>query len=146
MSPIHLKKIPNEEAEDSSSKSSANHEGSKRFFPSGSHIYNTLQWVHSYYSLVSFSSPIKSWEVEDSSPYTSTPQWVFTIPSGSNNQDYSYKYPLGVEHAGTVEKSRDRDRERDHGQLEARASLEKVEKEVKKTIGTGCLEKFDARA
>ena len=70
----------------------------------------------------------------------------FHYSSGSNNQDYSYKYPLGVEHAGTVEKSRDRDGERDHGQLEARASLEKVEKEVKKTIGTGCLEKFDARA
>ena len=32
-----------------------------------------------------------------------------------------------------VEKGRDNDRERDQGQLEARASLEKVEKEVKKT-------------
>ena len=134
--------IPSEEVEDSSSKSLAKHEESKRFFPSGSHMYTTPQWVHPYYSSVSFSSPSKSWEAEDSSPCTSTPQQVFTIPNGPNNQDYSYTYPPRVEHAGTVEKRRDNDRERDQGQPEARASPEKVEKEVKKTRGTSCPEKF----
>ena len=63
---------------------------------------------------------------------------LFTISNGS----YSYTYPLGIEHAGTVEKDRDSDRERGQGQPEARASLEKVEKEVKKTSH---LEKFEAR-
>jgi len=45
-----------------------------------------------------------------------------------------------------VEKGRDKDRERDQGQLKARASLEKVEKEVKKTRGVSHLEKFEVRA
>ena len=45
-----------------------------------------------------------------------------------------------------VEKGRDRDRERDQGQPEARASLEKVEKEVKKTRGASHLEKTEVRA
>ena len=45
-----------------------------------------------------------------------------------------------------VEKHRDSDRERDQGQPEARASPEKVEKEVKKTRGTSRQEKFKARA
>ena len=72
-------------------------------------------------------------EVEDSFSCKPTPQQVFTIHSGSNNQDYSCTYPTGIEHSGMVEKGRDRDRERDQGQLEARASLEKVKKEVKKT-------------
>ena len=85
-------------------------------------------------------------KAKDSSPYIPTPQQVFTTPSGSNNQDYSCTYPLGVEHAGMVEKGRDRDRERDQSQLEARASLEKVEKEVKKTRGMSHPEKFEARA
>ena len=44
MSLIH-QKIPSEEVEDSFSKSLANHEGSRRFFPSGSHIYTTSQQV-----------------------------------------------------------------------------------------------------
>ena len=43
-------------------------------------------------------------------------------------------------------KGRDCDKERGQGQPEARASLEKVEKEVKKTRGTSHLEKFEARA
>ena len=59
---------------------------------------------------------------------TSTAQRVFTIPSGSNNQDYSCTYPPGVEHAGMIENGRDSDRERDQGQLEEKASLENVEK------------------
>ena len=84
--------------------------------------------------------------MEDSSPCTSTPQWVFTIPSGSKNQDYSCTYPLGVEHANTIENGRDSDRERDQGQPEARASPEKVEKEVKKTRWISHPEKFEARA
>ena len=58
-------------------------------------------------------------EVEDSSPYISTPQRVFTTPSGSNNRDYSCIYPSRIEHAGMVERGRDtdidRDRERDQG-------------------------------
>ena len=45
-----------------------------------------------------------------------------------------------------VEKGRDKDRERDQGQPKARASLEKVEKEVKKKRGTSYSEKFEARA
>ena len=57
------KKIANEEAKYSSLKSSANHEGSRRFFLSGSHIYTTPQQVHPYYS-ASFSSPSKSWEAD----------------------------------------------------------------------------------
>ena len=61
-------------------------------------------------------------EAEDSSPYIPTPQWVFTTPSESNNQDYSCTYPPRIEHAGTVKKGRDRDRERDQGQPKARAS------------------------
>ena len=52
-------------------------------------------------------------EVEDSSLYISTPQQVFTTSNGSNNQDYSCTCPPGIEHAGTIEKGRDRDRERD---------------------------------
>ena len=55
-------------------------------------------------------------------------------------------YPSGIEHAGTVEKGRDSDRERGQGQPGARASPEKVEKEVKKTRGTSHPEKFEARA
>ena len=39
-----------------------------------------------------------------------------------------------------------RDRERDQGQLVAKASPEKVEKEVKKTRGISHLEKLEARA
>ena len=66
----------------------------------------------------------------------------FTIPSGS----YLCTYPLGIEHAGTIEKGRDSDRERGQGQPEARASPKKVEKEVKKTGGTSHSEKFEARA
>ena len=62
-------------------------------------------------------------EAKDSSLYIPTPLRVFTSPSGPNNQNYSCIYPLGIEHAGMVEKGRDRDRERDQGQLEARASL-----------------------
>jgi len=85
-------------------------------------------------------------EAKDSSPYIPTPQQVFTTPSGSNNQDYSCTYPPGIQHAGTVEKGRDRDKERDQGQLEARASSEKVEKEVKKTRGPSHAEKFEAKA
>ena len=45
-----------------------------------------------------------------------------------------------------VEKGRDSDRERDQGQLEGRASPEKVEKEVKKTREASHLKKFKARA
>ena len=45
-----------------------------------------------------------------------------------------------------VGKGRDSDRERDQGQPEVRASLEKVEKEVKKTRGISHPEKFEARA
>ena len=85
-------------------------------------------------------------EVEDSSPYIPTPQRVFTTPSGSNNRDYSGIYPLGIEHAGLVEKGRDSDRERDQGQLEARALPEKIEKEAKKARGVSHLKKFEARA
>ena len=81
-------------------------------------------------------------EAEDSSLCTPTPQWVFTIPSGCNNQDYLCTYPLGIEHASTVEKGRDRDRERDQG----KSLTKKVEKEVKKTRGTSHPEKFEARA
>ena len=109
------------------------------------HASTTPQRVHFYYS-VSFSSLRKSWKVEYSSLCISTPQLVFTISSGPNNQDYSCTYPLGIEHAGKVEKGRDSDRERHEGQLEAKASLEKVEKEVKKTRGTAHPEKFEARA
>ena len=52
-------------------------------------------------------------EVEDSSLYISTPQQVFTTSNGSNNQDYSCICTPGIEHAGIIEKGRDRDRERD---------------------------------
>jgi len=45
-----------------------------------------------------------------------------------------------------IEKDRDNDKERGQGQLEARASPEKVEKEVKKTRGTSHPKKFEARA
>ena len=45
-----------------------------------------------------------------------------------------------------TEKCRDSDRERDQGQPKAKASFEKVEKEVRKTRGTSHPEKFDARA
>ena len=85
-------------------------------------------------------------EAEDSSPYILTPQRIFTTLSGSNNQDYSCTYPLGIDHASTIEKGKDRDREKDQGQPEARASPKKVEKEVKKTREVSHLEKFDARA
>ena len=87
-------------------------------------------------------------EAEDSSLYIHTPQQVFTTHSGSNNQDYSCTYPLGIEHADMVEKGRDRDRdrERDQGQPEAKASREKVEKEVKKIRGTSHLEKSEVKA
>ena len=85
-------------------------------------------------------------EAEDSFSCKPTPQQVFTIPSGSNNQDYSCTYPTGTEHSSTVEKGRDRDRERDQGQPEARASPEKVEKEVKKTRGASHPQKFEVRA
>ena len=42
-SPVSIihKKIPSEEAEESPSKFSVNHMKSRRFFPSGSHIYTT---------------------------------------------------------------------------------------------------------
>ena len=66
----------------------------------------------------------------------------FTIPSGS----YLCTYPLGIEHAGMVEKCRDSDRERGQGQPEARASPKKVKKEVKKTRGISHMEKFDVGA
>ena len=131
----------------------------RRFLPM--HIYSPMsfrlsQWITDlHYSLASlfllllstsFSYPSKSWEAEDSSLCTSTAQWVFTISSGSNNQDYSCTYPLGVEHASTVEKGRDNDREKDQGQPEARTLTKRVEKEVKKARGTSCSEKFKARA
>ena len=74
-------------------------------------------------------------EVEDSSLYIPTLQRVYTTLSGSNNQDYSCTYPSRIEHASTVEKCSDKDRERDQGQPEARALPKKVEKEVKKTRG-----------
>ena len=38
--------------------------------------------------------------------------------SGSNNQDYSCTYPLGIEHAGMVEEGRDKDRERALSQIQ----------------------------
>ena len=85
-------------------------------------------------------------EAEDSFLYIPTPQQVFTTPSGSNNQDYSSTYPSEIEHASMVEKGKDRDRERDQSQPEAKASLEKVEKEMKKTRGASHPEKFEARA
>jgi len=50
---------------------------------------------------------------------------------------------LGIEHAGTIEKGRDSDRERGQGQPEARASPKKVEKEVKKRRGISHVEMFD---
>ena len=68
----------------------------------------------------------------------------FRHPNGSINQDYSCTYPSGIEHTGTVEKVRDRDKDPD--QPEARASPEKVEKEGEKTRGASHLEKFEARA
>ena len=55
-------------------------------------------------------------------------------------------YPPGIEHAGTVEKGIDSDRERDQGQPKARVTLEKVEKEVKKSRGISHPKKFEARA
>ena len=70
----------------------------------------------------------------------------FHHPCGSNNQDYSCTYPQRIEHAGTVEKGKDNDKERNQGQPEAIASPEKVEKEVKKTRGASHLEKFEVRA
>ena len=69
-----------------------------------------------------------------------------TIPSGFNNQIYSCTYPPRIEQAGMVEKGRDSDRERDQGQPEARASPEKVEKEVKKARGKSHPKKFEAIA
>ena len=45
-----------------------------------------------------------------------------------------------------AKKGRDSDREKGQGQLEARASLKKVEKEVKKIRGTSYPEKFKAKA
>ena len=63
-----------------------------------------------------------------------------------HNQDYSCTYPPGIEHEGTVEKGRDSDRELDQGQPEARATPEKVEKEVKKIRWKSHPEKFGARA
>ena len=45
-----------------------------------------------------------------------------------------------------VEKGRNRDRERDPSQPEARASPEKVEKEVKKTRRASHPKKFEVRA
>ena len=55
-------------------------------------------------------------------------------------------YPLGIEHAGTIEKGRDNDKERGQGQHEVRASPEKVKKEVKKTRGISHSKKFEAKA
>ena len=76
-------------------------------------------------------------------PYAHPPPSEFSIIlSGS----YSCTYPLRIEHACAVEKGRDSDRERGQGQPEARASPEKVEKEVKKTRGTSHPERFEARA
>ena len=141
----YTQSISNEEVEDSSSKSSTYHEGSRRFFPNGSYIYKvtlllsesistTPQWIscpqisgrrflpiHTYFSM-SFHHP---WWVQQS-------RLLCT-------------YPLGIEHTGTIEKGRDRDKERDQGQPEVRASPKKVEKEVKKTKGVSHLEKFKAR-
>ena len=77
MSTIH-QKIPSKETKVSPSKSSVNHIRSKIFFPNGSHIYTTPQWVHPFYSSANFSSPNKSWEAEDSS--SSTPQRVLHHP------------------------------------------------------------------
>ena len=65
------------------------------------------------------------------------PQWI-------QHQDYSCIYPLGIEHASTVEKGRDRDRERVQGQPKARASPKKVKKEMKKTRGMSHLKKLEA--
>ena len=84
-------------------------------------------------------------EAGDSSPYIPTLQWVFTTPNGSNNQDYLCTYTLGIEHAGTVKRGKDRDKETNQGQPETRALLEKVEKEMKKTRGVSHPEKFEAR-
>ena len=50
---------------------------------------------------------------------------------------------MGIEHACTAEKGRDSDKERDQGQPEAKALLEKVEKEVKKTRGASHPKKLD---
>ena len=69
-----------------------------------------------------------------------------TILCGSNNQDYSCTYPLGIEHVGMVEKGTDSERERDQGQPKAIASPEKIEKEVKKTRGIIHPKMFEARA
>ena len=55
-------------------------------------------------------------------------------------------YPPIIEHVGMVEKGRHSDRQRGQGQLEARAFLEKIEKEVKKTRGTSHPDKFETRA
>ena len=85
-------------------------------------------------------------EAKDSSPYIHTLQRVFTTLSGSNNQDYLCTYPPGVEHSSTIKNGRDSDREKDQGQLEARASPEKIEKEAKKAKRTSHPEKFDAKA
>ena len=146
MNQVHLK-YPYEEVKDSFSKSSAWRK--RRFFSSGTHIYKsytTLQRVHFYFSSASFSSPSKSWKMQKIPPYTYLLLSEFSPFSGSNNQDYSCTYSLGIEHVSTVEKGRDRNRERDQGQPETRASPEKVEKEVKKTRETSHPKKFEARA
>ena len=81
-----------------------------------------------------------------------TPQWVpFIIPSGSFT-----KTPLWVKIDKFVHISwgnwisrhsrKGRDKDRDQGHLRARASLEQVEIEMKKTRGASHLEKFMARA
>ena len=55
-------------------------------------------------------------------------------------------YPPEIEHAGTIEKCIDNDRERDQGQSKAKASPEKVEKEAKKERGVSHQKKFRAKA
>ena len=136
------------EAKDSSSKSSAYQEGSRRFFPSGSHIYKsytTPQQVLFYYTLVSFAFPSKSWKRQKIPPHAYLLLSKFsTTPNGSNDQHCSCIYPSGIENVGTVEKGRDRDRERVQGQPKARASPKKVKKEMKKTRGMSHLKKLEA--
>ena len=107
-----------------------NHEGSKRFYPSGSHIYTTSQRVSHLQASHSRSTPLLI--------------KFFSIPSRS----YSCTYTSRIEHASIVEKGRDSDREKGEGQGQpkVRASPEKVEKEAKKAKGTSHLEKFEARA
>ena len=54
VNPIH-QKIPNEEIEVSPLKFSVNHIGSRRFFPSGSHIYITHLFLSEFFTIPSGS-------------------------------------------------------------------------------------------